>query len=333
MKRSLGRSGVAVSPLGFGCWAIGGPFSYEGRADGWGSVDDDESLRALRRAFELGITFFDTADVYGTGHSETLLGKAFAGKRDQVVISTKFGNVFDAATRQVTETSTSPTYIRAACASSLQRLGTDYIDLYLIHLSSLPPAEAEQAIGTLEELRQEGTIRAYGWSTDDLGCAQLIAGRPGCAAIEHELNLFNDSPDLIQLCEQEEVASLNRSPLAMGLLSGKFDASVRLPRDDVRGAGHDWVPYFENGAPKPEFLDRLAAVREILTSEGRTLAQGALAWVWARSTHTIPIPGFKTVAQAEENAGTLERGPLGEAALEQIDALLRPPPRPHAPRA
>ena len=322
MERTLGKATISVSALGLGCWAIGGPFWYEGIQDGWGAVDDEESIGAIRRAIDLGVTFFDTADAYGAGHSEKILGRAIEGRRHEVVISTKFGNTFDAMTKQVSGTNASAAYVRLACEQSLRRLGTDYIDLYFLHIWSAPPEEAEIAAAALDDLLDEGLIRAYGWSTDLVDCAQLYARRPGCAAIQHVLNVFDDAPELLALCDQYDLASVNRTPLAMGLLSGKFDSSSRLPRDDVRGAGHDWVRYFEDGRPRPEFLERLAAIREILTSGGRTLAQGAIAWNWARSDRTIPIPGFKSVAQAEENAGAMELGPLTPEQMSEIDRLL-----------
>jgi len=128
--RQLGRSGIRISPMGLGCWAIGGP-AWRGETPvGWGKVDDAQSIRAIHAALDLGITFFDTADVYGAGHSERVLGKALAGRRDQVVVATKFGNTFDEDTRQATGADASPEYIRAACEASLRRLNTDYIDLY-----------------------------------------------------------------------------------------------------------------------------------------------------------------------------------------------------------
>ena len=128
---------------------------------------------------------------------------------------------------------------------------------------------------------------------------------------------------MLALCERDGLASISRGPLAMGLLSGKFNAGSRLPGDDVRGSGADWLTAFEpDGRPRQEFLDRLAAIRESLTADGRTLVQGALGWLWARSERTIPIPGFKTVAQVEENAGALAHGPLPADRMREIDALL-----------
>jgi len=194
MGRTLGRSGIKVSDIGFGCWAIGGPFTLGGRPDGWGEVDDAESTAAVSRALELGITFFDTADVYGAGHSETVLGRALAGRREDAVIATKFGYTFDAASRTVTGEDASPNYIRRACRASLRRLGADWIDLYQLHLGDLPAARADEAAATLEELADQGLIRAYGWSTDDPARAALFARGPHCAAVQHELNVLADTP-------------------------------------------------------------------------------------------------------------------------------------------
>src|SRR5450759_4585037 len=133
MKRTLGRSGIEVSALGMGCWAIGGPYWSGETPNGWGEVDDEESIRAIHKAIELGINLFDTANVYGAGHSERVLGRAFEGRRTQVVIATKFNAVFDETSRQVTGSDTTPAGIRAACEASLHRLNTDYIDLYQFH--------------------------------------------------------------------------------------------------------------------------------------------------------------------------------------------------------
>jgi aryl-alcohol dehydrogenase-like predicted oxidoreductase len=321
-SRSLGRSGIQVSPIGFGAWAIGGPFTAFGKPAGWGEVDDDESVAAVRRALDLGITFFDTADVYGTGRSERVLGRALSGRWDEVVIATKFGNTFDAATRNLTGQDVSPGYIRRACRASLERLGADHIDLYQLHVGDAPFERVDEMIATLEELVDEGLIRAYGWSTDDPERAAAFAKGPHCAAVQHQLNVLDDAPAMLAVCDTHDLASVNRGPLAMGLLSGKYGPETRLPMDDVRGDSPSWMTYFRDGRPSPEFLTKLEAIRDILTFGGRTLAQGALGWLLARSGRTVPIPGIRTARQAEQNAGALQHKPLDAAELARIDALL-----------
>ncbi len=323
MSRVLGRSGIEVSAVGFGCWAIGGPVTMDGRPDGWGEVDDDESVAALRRGLELGVTFFDTADVYGAGHSEQVLGRAMAGHRDEVVIATKFGYTFDAGQRAITGQDVSPDYVRRACRASLRRLGTDWIDLYQLHVGDLQPGPAQEVAGTLDGLVADGLIRSYGWSTDDPQRAAGFAGASRCAAIQHELNVLADAPDMLAVCDARDLASINRGPLAMGLLTGKYGAASRLPADDVRAA-QPWVEYFTGGRPAPAWLDRLDATREILADGGRTLAQGALCWLLARSPRTLPIPGIRTVGQAEQNAAALGFGPLSPADMAGIARLLCP---------
>lgn len=314
--RTLGRSGLEVTGIGLGCWAIGGPTWRDGKPVGWSKVDDNESLRALQRGLELGLNFFDTADVYGCGHSERLLGQVLASRRDKVVIATKFGYVCDESSRTMTHHDASPDYIRRACEASLRRLQTDYIDLYQFHVSKYDLAQAEEVVDTLEQLVAAGKIRAYGWSTDDPARAQVFARGSHCAAIQQRLNVFEGSAEILALCESAGLASINRGPLAMGLLTGKFSAGSALPQDDVR---HDWD--FRQGEAATR-LQQLAALREVLTSDGRTLAQGALGWLWARSEHTVPIPGFKTVGQVEENAGALRFGPLSAGQMQQIELIL-----------
>jgi aryl-alcohol dehydrogenase-like predicted oxidoreductase len=319
--RKLGRSGIEVSALGMGCWAIGGPFWYGEQPVGWGEVDDEVSIRAIHRALDLGVNFFDTSDVYGAGHSEYVLGRAFAGRRDQVVIATKFGNTFDESTRQMTGSDTSPAYIQLACEESLRRLNTDYIDLYQFHRNEHDLVQAVEVRETLDSLVTQGKIRSYGWSTDFPDRARLFAEGPACTAIQMQANVLEDNAPLLAVCEELNLASINRGPLAMGLLTGKFQAATKLPIDDVRGQpGGDG--YFKDGSPNPTFLSKMDAVRDILTSGGRTLAQGALAWLWARSPQTLPIPGFKTLAQVEENCGALQHGPLSAAQMAEIATLL-----------
>ena len=315
--RTLGRSNIDVSALGMGCWAIGGPFWRGDKPVGWGDVDDAESMRAIARALELGVTLFDTSDVYGCGHSERILGDALRGRRDQVVIATKFGNVFDEQTRQITDASGDPDHIRAACDASLRRLQTDYIDLYQFHLGGYDLDKTDDVIATLEELVDAGKIRWYGWSTDDPERAAKFAEGPHCAAIQQRLNLFEGNEETLGICEENNLASLNRGPLAMGLLTGKFSADSTLPANDVR-AGNGWD--FRSG----EQARRLAALdemRTVLTRDGRTLAQAAIGWLWAHSNATIPIPGFKNVAQVEENAGALAYGPLSNGQMVELATL------------
>ena len=323
LVRELGKSSIQVSAMGLGCWAIGGVFWRGDVPIGWGEVDDDESIRALHRAIDLGVTFFDTADVYGAGHSERVLGRALAGRRDQVVIATKFSNVFDESTRQVTGADASPAHIRQACEASLQRLNTDSIDLYQFHNGGYDLELAGEVRDTLEGLVAEGKIRHYGWSTDSPERARIFAQGPNCTAAQHQMNVLDDAPAMVALCEELNLASINRGPLAMGLLTGKYQAGSKLGSNDVRGdQGPDWMKYFKDGEPNPEWLKKLAAIREILTSTGRTLAQGALAWLWGRSERTIPIPGFRTEAQVQENATAMQFGPLTPDQMHEIDALL-----------
>ncbi|AMW10138.1 aldo/keto reductase [Streptomyces qaidamensis] len=322
--RPLGRSGIEVSTLGFGCWAIGGEWqAADGQPLGWGKVDDEESVRAVRRALDLGVTFFDTADTYGAGHSERVLGRALGKRRADAVVATKWGNVFDEESRTLTGSDDSPAYLRRALTASLDRLGTDYVDLYQLHLSDAGPEQAAPLREACEELVREGLIRAYAWSTDDPERAAVFAEGPHCAAVQHALNVLNDAPAMLRLCEEADLASINRSPLAMGLLTGKRRDGQALEAGDIRSRPPAWLQGFGDGSgADPEWLARVDALRDVLTSEGRTLAQGALAWLWARSAHTVPIPGFRSVAQAEENAGAMEKGALTGAQLAEVDRLL-----------
>ncbi|MET9903312.1 aldo/keto reductase [Streptomyces sp. NPDC006446] len=323
-NRTLGDSGIDVSALGFGCWAIGGEWSApDGQPLGWGKVDDEESVRAVRRALDLGVTFFDTADAYGAGHSERVLARALGKRRADVVVATKWGNVIDEERRLLTGSDDSPAYARRALTASLRRLDTDWVDLYQLHLSDADPERAAELRGTCEDFVREGLIRAYAWSTDDPGRAAVFAAGEHCAAVQHRLNILQDAPELVALCEESGLASVNRSPLAMGLLTGGHAAGRALEAGDIRNAPPAWLQGFTTeGGADPEWLARVEALKEILTSGGRTLAQGALAWLWARSPRTVPIPGFRSVAQAEENAGAIAKGPLTAAQLTEVDGVL-----------
>ncbi|MFF0183956.1 aldo/keto reductase [Streptomyces sp. NPDC005244] len=323
-NRTLGSSGIEVSALGFGCWAIGGEWATpDGQPLGWGAVDDEESVRAVRRALDLGVTFFDTADAYGAGHSERVLARALGKRRADVVLATKWGNVIDEDHRLLTGADDSPAYARRALTASLRRLDTDWIDLYQLHLTDAAPEQAAELRDVCEEFVREGLIRCYAWSTDDPGRAAVFAEGEHCAAVQHRLNVLQDAPELVVLCEESGLASINRSPLAMGLLTGRHTPGRTLAAGDIRSAPPAWLPGFTGGGgADPRWLDRVDALREILTGGGRTLAQGALGWLWARSPRTVPIPGFRSVAQAEENAGAIAEGPLTAAQMAEVDQVL-----------
>ena len=326
--RRLGRSGIHVSALGMGCWAIGGPFTFDGLPAGWSRVDDEQSVRALHRAFELGVNFFDTAANYGAGHSERILGRAFRDRRGDVVIATKFGHDVDEAGRDVAFYDGDEAdgdvgrRVRRDLDASLRRIGTDYIDVYQLHVWGLLIARALEVRDVLDELVGEGTIRTYGWSTDRADAVRAFATSPGCAVVQQGLSVLDDpNAELLALCEQRDLASINRSPLGMGLLTGKFAPTTTFADDDQRNTAA-WHPGFRDGRPTTEWLDKLASIRDVLTSGGRTVAQGALGWIWARSPVTIPIPGFKTIEQVEENCGALTFGPLSAEQIGEIDRIL-----------
>jgi aryl-alcohol dehydrogenase-like predicted oxidoreductase len=211
-------------------------------------------------------------------------------------------------------------YMRTAIRATLRRLGTDYLDLYQLHIGPTVE-EAEPLADAAEELVREGLIRGYAWSTDDPERAAAWTGRPGYVAVQHECSVLHDAPEILDLCERHGLASINRTPLAMGLL-GRRDHTRPATGADIRTLPPSWLRYFDKGGvPAPEWWDKVSAIRDVLQSDGRTLAQGALAWLWARSPNTLPIPGFRTVAQAEENAQAMEFGPLTDDQLTEIAKL------------
>lgn len=318
MKRILGKSGIETSALGMGCWAIGGatksPVTGGSGQWGWGEVDDNESIRTIQAAVASGITFFDTSDIYGAGHSEEVLGRGLVGLRHKVQIATKFGHAFDPYTRQMLGQDTSPSYIRRACEGSLIRLRTDHIDLYQLHIGEYDPLYLDDICDVLDRLVDAGKIGAYGWCTwpDRIEGARVFANREKCASIQYRLNVMEDAPDMLNFCNENNLASICLAPLAMSLLTGKYNSESKFPEHDVR---HGWDL---NHGQQANQLKQLEQIREVLTSDGRTVVQGALSWIWARNDNTIPIPGARTVKQAEENAAAMKFGPLNKQQMEQI---------------
>ena len=313
--RTLGRSGIQISPMGLGTWAAGGPTTHGGLQSGWGFVDDGELVRAMERGIELGINFLDTADCYGTGHSEELVGSVIKSRRDEVIVATKFGFEYDEDKREIWGGRGDAEYVRWACEQSLRRLDTDYIDLYQFHLGGYD-GDALETRGALEELVTAGKIHWYGWSTDNPDNARLFAEGEHCASAQQSLSVLGGSFETLAVCEELDLASINRGPLVKGLLTGKFDHDSVFPDNDTRMR---WDLKEGNEAKQ---LEMFGQVRDVLTSGGRTAAQGSLCWLWGRSEKTIPIPGFKTVAQVEENAGAMEFGPLGADEMAQIEEIL-----------
>ena len=321
-KRRLGRSNLEVSAMGLGCWAIGGPWDWlesDGSTGpvGWGQVDDAESIRAIHYALDAGINFFDTAANYGCGHSERILSQAVAGRRDKVIVATKFGYVVDEEKRVVAETENITPRIRQECEDSLRRLQTDYIDLYQFHVGDYAPEKAADVVDVLETLVQAGKIRWYGWSTDNPDGARVFAQGKHCTAIQHAMNLGYDKPQMLEVCEEYNQASINRGPLGMGMLTGKYNGDSTFPADDLR---HSWDLRAEGPS---RHRRRREAVWQYFAeaADTRTPAQIALAWLWTRSDRAIPIPGFKSVAQARENIQAMDFGLLSDEQMKKIDEI------------
>jgi aryl-alcohol dehydrogenase-like predicted oxidoreductase len=322
LKRTLGKSKLEVSALGMGCWAIGGPWTWdqpgkEPYPAGWGNTDDEESIRAIHAALDMGVNFFDTAANYGAGHSEVVLGRALKGKRDQVVIATKFGHIVNEEKKTVYgDPDQIIKNVRSDVENSLRRLQTDIIDIYQLHEGGFNPKRALELQPALEEFVSAGKIRWYGWSTDVVDSARQFASGKHCTSIQFRLNAFFDNPEMRQVCADFDLAGINKDPLNKGFLTGKFNADHTFPDNDIR-TGTD----FSN----PEIVKRLKVVdeiRDLLTSNGRTMAQGALAYIWALDERMVPIPGFKSVKQVRENAGALQFGPLTESQVREIQMIV-----------
>jgi len=238
-KRRLGRSNIEVSAMGLGCWAIGGPWDFleeDGSKDpdGWGQVDDAESIRAIHYALDVGINLFDTAATYGCGHSEKILSQALAKRRDKLILATKFGYVVDEEKRTASETKDIVPRIRQECEDSLRRLKTNYIDIYQFHKADYLPEKAAEVRDVLERLVEEGKIRWYGWSTINPEGAQVFAQGQHCTAIQHWMNMGTDMPEMLAVCEKNDQASIIRSPLGSGNLTGKFNSETIFPKNDMR---------------------------------------------------------------------------------------------------
>jgi len=322
MQRTLGKSGLEVSALGMGCWAIGGPWQWAGKGEdpipaGWGKIDDDESIRAIHAALDAGITLFDTAANYGAGHSERILARALKGRRSQVVIATKFGHVVDEDRKLVrSDDSQILANVKTDVENSLRRLQADTIDLYQLHAWDYDPTMALELRGLLEGLVKEGKIRWYGWSTDLVDHGRVFAEGKHCAAIQFIINALRDNPEMRALCADFDMAGIIRDPLNRGILTGKFTTKSTFPEDDIRSLAD-----FGDERMKRR-LAAVEALRQVMTSGGRSMAQGALSYIWGLDERLIPIPGFKSVAQVKENAASMAFGPLKSEEMLQVQQIV-----------
>lgn len=322
LTRRLGKSGLEVSALGMGCWAIGGPWTWAQPGEepfpaGWGQIDDEESIRAIHAGLDAGVNFFDTAANYGAGHSERILGRALKGRREQAVIATKFGHIIDEEAKTVYgDEEQIIANVRQDVENSLRRLQTDYIDVYQLHEGGFDPEPARELRDVLESLVQEGKIRWYGWSTDLVDRARVFADGEHCTTIQFRLNAVFHNKEMRQLCADFDLSGINKDPLNKGILTGKFTTESTFPEDDMRSR----VSFDEERIARR--LQTVEALRDVLTAGGRTMAQGALAYIWALDERMVPIPGFKTVAQVEDNAGAMAFGPLTEEQVRQVQTIV-----------
>lgn len=317
LKRKIKGIKKEISALGMGCFGIGGPFM---RSDGaylaYGEVNDEESIKTIHRAIELGINLFDTADIYGVGRSEKILGKALKEYRETVVIATKFGSVFEEGNPQTLDKkNTSRDYIRSAVEASMKRLQTDFIDIYQLHSSQHDPNDANRVQAILEDLVEEGIIGGYGWSTDDPKRMKVFAKGKYCNSVQYAMNITLHNDQMIQLCENYNLIGLIRSPLASGILTGKYSEHSKIANDHML-AGLDFSQERYKNISKI-----LQELKNLLEHDGRTIIQAQLGYLMATSKTTIPIPGAKTIEQIEENAKTLDFGPLPPELVKKIDDL------------
>ena len=305
--RTLGSSGLTVSAQGLGC--MGMSFAY-------GAPDATEARATIRRALELGVTLLDTADIYGLGHNEELVGEAVAGRRDEVVVATKFGISLDANNPEARGVRGDPEYVRRACDASLGRLGLDHIDLYYQHR---PDSEVpiEETVGAMGELVAAGKVRHLGLSEASADTVRRAAATHSIAALQSEWSLFSRDveDEVVPACRQHGIGLVPYSPLGRGLLTGAVTSLDTLADDDFRRT----QPRFQ-GDNLGRNLEAVAVVRDVAAAHGVTPGQVALAWLLAQGDDVVPIPGTKRRRYLEENLGALDVG-LSPDDLARLGAV------------
>ena len=306
--RTMGKSGIEVSSIGFGLWAAGGTT--------WGPTDDNESLRAIDRALDEGVNFFDTADVYGDGHSEELLGKAMRGRRHRFVVGTKLGwQGFDDE-KQSTAYTTVDRLI-SGVESNLVRLQTDYIDIIQSHINFQDPT-MEVFLDGFQRLQREGKVRAYGLSTSNFDYIRAFTHDGQCSTLQIDYSILNRTAEaeILPYCLDNDIGVIIRGALAMGILTGKFGLDSQFPEGDFR---RQWLDLAEEKETFARDLEKVDQLRPL--ANRRTLAQLALQFALVHPAVTTVIPGVKNTKQLMDNLGAAIHPPLSDSEQDLIGGI------------